>query len=128
LISPTRRATSRPALYKRWCAIALGLCAAAGSMSVHAQTAQVLMTLVANHGSLAAGDVVFTNFRLLLLQPGQLLPLGDTFPVLYDGADVAVRASVVPPRCSGRIEAGSRSSDRHDWIAARVDTPPTRAR
>ena len=58
------------------------------------QTGEVLKNLVVNHGSLAAGDVVFTNFRLPLLQFGTILPVGDTFPVLYDGADVSVQASL----------------------------------
>ena len=58
------------------------------------QTSEVLKNLVVNHGSLAAGDVVFTNFRLPLLQFGTILPVGDTFPVLYDGADVSVQASL----------------------------------
>jgi hypothetical protein len=77
-----------------WLRALTALCLAAGSFGVQAQSAQVLKNLVTNHGSLAAGDVVFTNFRLPLLQPGQLIPVGDTFPVLYDGADVSVQASV----------------------------------
>jgi hypothetical protein len=77
-----------------WLRALTALCLAAGSLGAQAQTAQVLKNLVANHGSLAAGDVVFTNFRLPLLQPGQIIPVGDTFPVLYDGADVSVQASV----------------------------------
>jgi hypothetical protein len=77
-----------------WFRALTALCLAAGSLCAQAQTAQVLKNLVINHGSLAAGDVVFTNFRLPLLQPGQIIPLGDTFPVLYDGADVSVQARV----------------------------------
>lgn len=60
--------------------------------SAFAQTSQVLKSLVTNHGSLAAGDVVFTNFRLPYLAPNNFL--GDTYPPLPDGADVSVRASV----------------------------------
>jgi hypothetical protein len=74
------------------CLAALALLASMTLAS--AQTTTTLKTLVADHGSLAAGDVVFTNFRLPLLQPGQILPIGDTFPVLYDGADVSVQASL----------------------------------
>jgi uncharacterized repeat protein (TIGR02543 family) len=53
----------------------------------------VLKDLVRQHGSLVAGDVVFTNFRLPLL-PANNQILGDTFPTLADGANVAVQASV----------------------------------
>jgi hypothetical protein len=60
----------------------------------HAQTSQVLQSLVTNHGSLAAGDVVFTNFRLPLMRPDNPFLPGDTFPALPNGADVSVRASV----------------------------------
>jgi hypothetical protein len=77
-----------------WRRALTALCRAAASLGAQAQTAQVLKNLVADHGSLAAGDVVFTNFRLPLLQPGQIIPVGDTFPVLYDGADGSVQASV----------------------------------
>ena len=78
-----------------WLRALTAVCLAAASLGAQAQTAQVLKNLVINHGSLAAGDVVFTNFRLPLLQYGQILPNpADTFPVLYDGADVSVKASV----------------------------------
>ena len=60
----------------------------------HAQTSQVLQSLVTNHGSLAAGDVVFTNFRMPRIFPGSVIQLGDTFPPLPNGADVSIRASV----------------------------------
>jgi Divergent InlB B-repeat domain len=70
------------------------LAVAAASTTAWAQTPATLKTLVTHHGSLAAGDVTFTNFRLPLLQPGMLFSVGDTFPVLYDGADVSVQASV----------------------------------
>jgi hypothetical protein len=62
--------------------------------SALAQTSQVLKNLVANHGSLAAGDVVFTNFRLPYLAPNVITLMGDTYPPLPNGADVSVRASV----------------------------------
>jgi hypothetical protein len=68
-----------------------GLCAL---LPAHAQTSQILQSLVNNHGSLAAGDVVFTNFRMPRLFPGSVIQLGDTFPPLPNGADVSVRASV----------------------------------
>lgn len=64
------------------------------------QTSEVLKNLVVNHGSLAAGDVVFTNFRQPLLVPNTVVLLGDTFPALPDGADVSVSASVA---ADGRI-------------------------
>lgn len=63
-------------------------------LSVQAQTSQVLKSLVNNHGSLAAGDVVFTNFRLPYIAPNVVVLMGDTFPPLPDGADVSVAASV----------------------------------
>lgn len=60
----------------------------------HAQTSQVLQSLVTNHGSLAAGDVVFTNFRLPYIRPDNPFLPGDRAPALPNGADVSVRASV----------------------------------
>ena len=63
-------------------------------LPVHAQTSQMLKSLVANHGSLGAGDVVFTKFRLPPIPPNLVVLLGDTFPALPDGADVSVQASV----------------------------------
>jgi uncharacterized repeat protein (TIGR02543 family) len=70
-----------------------------GMMPTLAQADQVLKTLVDNHGSLAAGDVVFTNFRMPYVpppSPGMLLfmGLGNTLPPPPNGADVSVRASV----------------------------------
>jgi hypothetical protein len=65
-----------------------------------AQTTQVLKDLVLNHGSLAVGDVVFTNFRQPLLVPNSIIQLGDTFPAPPDGADVSVAASLA---ADGRI-------------------------
>lgn len=70
----------------------------AGFTPAFGQTSQVLKSLVNNHGSIAAGDVVFTNFRLPYLAPNSFL--GDTYPPLPDGADVSVRASVA---ADGRI-------------------------
>jgi hypothetical protein len=63
-------------------------------LPAQAQTSQVLQSLVTNHGSLAAGDVVFTNFRMPRIFPGSVIQLGDTFPAAPNGADVSVRASV----------------------------------
>lgn len=76
-----------------WLWALTALCLGAASLGAQAQTAQVLKNLVANHGSLSVGDVVFTNFRTPLI-PANLVILGDTFPKLRDGADVTVQASV----------------------------------
>ena len=68
------------------------VCVAAASTGAAAQTQPTLKALVATHGSLAAGDVVFTNFRTPVFPP-------ITMPVpiraglaLGGGADVAVQA------------------------------------
>jgi hypothetical protein len=63
-------------------------------LPAQAQTSQVLQSLVTNHGSLAAGDVVFTNFRLPYMRPDNPFLPGDRAPALPNGADVSVRASV----------------------------------
>jgi Divergent InlB B-repeat domain len=90
LLSPTSHLPVRG-----WLGALTAVCLGVASLGVQAQNSQVLKTLVTNHGSLAAGDVVFTNFRLPLLLYGQILTNpADTFPVLYDGADVSVQASV----------------------------------
>jgi uncharacterized repeat protein (TIGR02543 family) len=89
----TPRKSIRLALPPSWCSVILGMGLAVASWAVQAQSTQVLKTLVSQHGSLAAGDVVFTNFRLPLV-PANNQVLGDTFPKLADGAGVSVQANV----------------------------------
>ena len=100
--APAPAAPRRPAPRQHrpgWLGALAALCLGAASLGAAAQTSQVLKTLVASHGSLAAGDVVFTNFRLPLI-PANLVILGDTFVKPRDGADVTVQASVA---ADGRI-------------------------
>jgi uncharacterized repeat protein (TIGR02543 family) len=93
LASHDLRKSSRFALSSSWRKIIVGACLGVAAWSAHAQNAQVLKDLVRQHGSLVAGDVVFTNFRLPLL-PANNQILGDTFPTLADGANISVQASL----------------------------------
>ena len=79
-------------LARAWLGAMAAVCVAAASTGAAAQTQPTLKALVATHGSLAAGDVVFTNFRTPVFPP-------ITMPVpiraglaLGGGADVAVQA------------------------------------
>ena len=82
----------------------------------------VLKDLVAHHGSLAAGDVVFTNFRLPYITPSTIILLGDTFP-RPDGADVSIDASVA---ADGRINLVFTPIDPASGLPApfRTDAQP----
>lgn len=67
----------------------------ATSLSASAQTEQVLKRLVMNRGSLAVGDVVFTNFQTPRLVPSTFM---DSLP--NDGNDVDVRTTLT---ADGRV-------------------------
>jgi hypothetical protein len=74
------------------CLVTLAL--AAGGASASAQTNTTLGSLIASHGSLAAGDVVFTNFRKPLLAPWAQTIFGVGLPTVTDNANVGVQANV----------------------------------
>jgi Divergent InlB B-repeat domain len=88
-----QRLSPRLARPAGWRTLFLALCLGATSWAAQAQSTSVLKDLVRQHGSLVAGDVIFTNFRLPLL-PANNQILGDTFPKLADGANVSVQASL----------------------------------
>ncbi len=73
----------------------LTLATVATALSANAQSAQVLKSLVTSHGSLAVGDVVFTNFQTPRSPPSTFM---DSQP--NDGNDVAVSTTLT---ADGRV-------------------------